>query len=198
MAVRKEIASEADIRNALREWVSNKRKHGSAIALVEELGICQGKARIDLAVVDSHFEGFEIKSSRDSLRRLHHQVEQYSKVLDRATVVVGKRHVEAAKETVPEWWGILVVDDDRTPLRIKSIRTPKRNKSVDPRALVELLWYSEAMVLLEKISAARGVRGKPRRVVWDRVCEYFKTSEIAAVVRKQLQARKGIKAAATP
>ena len=193
----KPIASDSDIREALRRWLSTNLEDTSTSLVVEELGICQGAARIDLAVVSSCFEGFEIKSDRDSFRRLRHQIRLYSRILDRATIVVGRRHLDAAKEIVPEWWGILLFDGDCSPSRIKVIRRAKRNRSVDPGALVELLWYSEAIELLEDVSAARGVRGKPRRVVWDRVCQYFNTNEIATKVRAQIRARKGTTDAAT-
>ena len=198
MGDHKPIASDSDIRGALRRWLSTNLKDHPTSLVVEELGICQGTTRIDMAVVSSCFEGFEIKSDRDSFRRLRHQIELYSKVLDQATIVVGRRHLDAAKEIVPEWWGILLFDEDCNSLGIKVIRRPKRNRFVDPRALVELLWYDEAIELLDDVSAARGVRGKPRRVVWDRVCEYFKTKEIATKVRAQIIARKGIAAAAAP
>jgi hypothetical protein len=42
---------------------------------------------------------------------------------------------------------------------------------------------------LEQRDAARGVRGKPRPVVWDRVCEHFGVEEIAAAVRSRLKVR---------
>ena len=55
--------------------------------------------------------------------------------------------------------------------------------------MVELLWFNDAIALLEERNVARGVRGKPRRIVWDRVCEHFNVDEIAAAVRAQLKAR---------
>jgi hypothetical protein len=55
--------------------------------------------------------------------------------------------------------------------------------------LVELLWFDDAIGLLEGRDVARGVRGKPRRFVWDRVCEHFSVDEIASAVRTQLKAR---------
>jgi hypothetical protein len=45
------------------------------------------------------------------------------------------------------------------------------------------------MALLEERNAARGVRGKPRRIVWDRVCDRFGVDEIAAAVRARLKTR---------
>lgn len=79
-----------EIRQALRLRLSNKHaKEADTVfantVFIEELGICCGQGRIDLAVVNSLFHGYEIKSDRDSLRRLDNQVELYSKVLDRAT-----------------------------------------------------------------------------------------------------------------
>ena len=35
----------------------------------------------------------------------------------------------------------------------------------------------------------KGVRGKPRHIVWDRVCDRFGIEEIEAAVRAQLKAR---------
>ena len=198
MGDQKPIATDSDIREALRGWLNTRPRGISNSLVVEELGICQGTARIDMAIVDSRFEGFEIKSDRDSLRRLEHQIQIYSKVLDRATIVVGQRHLENARDAVPEWWGILLYENDGGSLRFEEVRKPKRNKCLDPRAIVEFLWYSEAIEFLEQKSVARGVRGKPRRIVWDRVCQYFKTQEIANKVRAQLRARKGITVAATP
>lgn len=45
------------------------------------------------------------------------------------------------------------------------------------------------MALLEERDAARGVRGKSRRIVWDRVCDRFDVDEIAAAVRARLKTR---------
>lgn len=149
-----------------------------------------------MAVVNSSFEGYEIKSDRDSLRRLERQVALYSKVLDRATIVVGERHLSSSLDMVPDWWGVLLYKSGSKASTIESVRPPKDNVCLDSRALVELLWYSQAIGVLEERSAARGVRRKPRRVVWDRVCEIFETHEIAAKVRDGIKARKRLIAAA--
>jgi hypothetical protein len=44
----------------------------------------------------------------------------------------------------------------------------------------------------------RGARGKPRELVWDRVCEHFDVTEIAAAVRERLKARATQRAARPP
>lgn len=183
------ILGDADIRRALRLWLLARHAAETDTVVIEELGVCRGQVRIDLAVVNGRFHGYEIKSDRDSLRRLDGQVDMYSKVLDRATIVVGDRHFTATLNTVPRWWGVLRFESGPKGPRFKTVRRGWNNPRRDPRSLVELLWLDDAITLLTRRDVARGVRGKPRRIVWDRVCEHFDVNEIAASVRAQLKAR---------
>lgn len=180
---------DAEIRSALREYLQLKHPAGSDTVLLEELGLCRGQVRVDLAVVNGLLHGYEIKSDRDSLRRLEGQVELYGKVLDKATAVVGGSHLGQVLESVPEWWGVLLVQEVARELRFRTIRRGRMNRQRESRALVELLWLEEAIALLEQRDVARGVRGKPRRMVWDRVCVHFEVDEIADAVRAHLKAR---------
>ena len=180
---------EAEIRRALRLWLLAKHAAEADTFVFEELGVCRGQGRIDLALVNGSFHGYEIKSDRDNLRRLDGQVDMYSRVLDRATVVVGDRHLTETLNAVPHWWGVLRFESGPKGPRFKTVRRGRSNPQRDPRSLVELLWLDDAIKLLTRRDVARGVRGKPRRMVWDRVCEHFKVDEIAASVRAQLKAR---------
>lgn len=164
-------------------------------AFVEELGLCRGRVRVDLAVVNGIMHGYEIKSDRDSLRRLAAQAALYGQVLDKATLVVGLRHVEDAVALVPTWWEVQVVGGTDEAPSLKRVRAGRRNPGRDPRALVELLWLDDAMTLLDARGGTRGYRGQPRRLVWDRVCEVYTVDEIARVVRARLKARPGTRGA---
>ena len=186
------------IRSALRSFVLTKRAYKVDTILIEELGICRGRVRVDLAVVDDLLHGFEIKSDRDSLRRLARQVTYYSRVLDKATIVVGKSHLDEALKVVPIWWGVLLYQPSPKGLNFKMRRRGRKNPQRDPRSLVELLWLDEAIALLEARDVARGVRGKPRRFVWDRVCEYIELDELADTVRAILKGRSMQQAPALP
>ena len=185
------LAGDNEIRRALRLRLLNEHAKQDDTVFIEEFGICCGRGRIDLAVVNSIFHGYEIKSDRDSLRRLEDQIELYSKVLDRATLVVGDRHLSATFDVLPHWWGILLFKPGSKSSQFRVIRHARNNPRREPRALVELLWLDEAMTILDQCGAARGVRGKPRRVVWDRLCDRFRVQEIAAHVRSHLKARRG-------
>lgn len=180
---------DSTIRLALRTRLLAEHGQDADTVVIEELGLRRGHVRIDVAVVNSLLHGYEIKSDRDSLRRLNTQIDVYGRVLDRATLVVGDRFLADALDIVPAWWGVLYVHSTSHGLQFSSVRSSRRNPQRDPRVLVELLWSDQALALLEERSNARGVHGKPRRVVWDRVCDRFGVDEIAAAVRDRLKAR---------
>src|SRR3990172_5976308 len=104
-----EIYGDAEIRSALRAHLRIEHRGEADTVIIEELGFCRGQVRIDLAVVNGFLHGYEIKSDRDSLRRLGVQIDYFSKVLDRATLVAGERHIEKTIDMVPGWWEILRV-----------------------------------------------------------------------------------------
>ena len=187
---RKEVIfGDAEIRSALRTRLRKEHRREADTVIIEELGFCRGQVRIDLAVVNGFLHGYEIKSDRDSLRRLGVQIDYYSKVLDRATLVVGERHIDKTLEMVPGWWEILRVQAGTAGPRFYVERQGGENPNRDPRVLVELIWLDDAVELLEQRGAARGFRGKPRRIVWDRVCDCFDLEEISKSVRDHLKAR---------
>jgi hypothetical protein len=180
---------DGEIRAALLRRLMAAHKREADTAFIEELGLCRGRVRVDVAVVNGSLHGYEIKSDRDSLRRLAGQVDLYGQVLDRAALVVGRRHAEEALGLLPAWWEVQVVDGDSESVRVKQVRRGRKNPTRSARALVELLWLDDAMAMLEARGGARGYRGSPRRIVWDRVCALYSVDEIAQAVRVQLKAR---------
>lgn len=157
--------------------------------VVDELGLC-GEVRVDVAVVNGSLTGFELKSARDNLRRLPKQVLVYSQVLDYAELVVADNHVKASRELLPKWWGISVATADISgAVTINRTREARRNPTVDPHALSQLLWRDEALDILTNRGADRGVRSKPRRVVWARLAETLELEELRDTVRACLKAR---------
>ncbi|MHB1607992.1 MAG: sce7726 family protein [Acidiferrobacter thiooxydans] len=181
--------NDAHIRMALRKKLTSTGRGHSDTVVLDELGICRGEVRVDVAVVNGEIHGYEIKSDRDSLRRLASQVELYSKVLDQATLVAGERHFDAAAALLPEWWGLLLVKPSNNGPHLKRVRRAQKNPSRDARSLVELLWLEDSIALLERHGLDRGVRSKPRRIIWDRICESLDIEVIAAAVRAHLKTR---------
>jgi biotin operon repressor len=181
--------SGAAIRDALRAYLLAKNAKDSDSVVIEELGLSRGHVRVDIALVNGRLHGYEIKSDRDSLRRLSRQVELYSKVFDRATLVVGDRFAAHAKDAVPDWWGLLHARRASSGFHFRTLRRCRLNPERDIRVLAELLWANEALRLLNERNVARGARGKPRRVLWERICQHYGLEEVAQVVRQNLKAR---------
>jgi hypothetical protein len=181
-------SGDPEIRRALRAYLSSLG-YGDGTAIIEELGLCQGQARADVVAVGDVLHAYEIKSDRDSLARLTRQAEIYGMTMDRVTLVAGARHMAEALRVVPRWWGALRVDETPEGLRFTELRKGRRNVRRDPRALVELLWLPDALRFLEARGISRGLKGKPRSCVWDRICAEVGLEEVAAAVRCQLIAR---------
>lgn len=186
------LPSDPDIRVALLQRLRAAHARQDDTVVIEELGLCRGRVRVDVAVVNGILHGFEIKSDRDSLRRLAGQVDVYGRVLDKATLVVGAGHVDDAVALLPAWWEVQVVHGTAERPRLTRLRAGRKNPAREARALVELLWSTDALALLDARGGARGYRGRPRRDLWDRVCEVYQVEEIATAVRAALKARSSL------
>jgi hypothetical protein len=181
--------ADSDIRPLLRARLRACYAREAGTVVLDELAICRGQVRVDLAVVNGLVHGYEIKSDRDTLERLATQTDFYGRVLDRATLVVGDVHLQAAARSVPRWWEVWRVDSREGDAGFTLEREGAPNPQRDPRALVEFLWREDALALLEKHDAARGMRGKTRLAMWDRICQICDVEEIAAAARVRLKSR---------
>lgn len=182
--------SDRDIRSAFRTYLTAQASPASNLVVIEELGLCRGASRLDLASVDEAFHGYEIKSERDSLRRLPQQARVYSDVLDHVTAVITRRHLERVLSETPAWWAVVVAESDmQGGIAFTSVRVGSANRDVNKRALAELIWYDDAIRILEERGLARGYRGRPKWRLLDRICEVMETDELRAAVRALLRAR---------
>ena len=90
------------------------------------------KARADIVTVGEIFTGYEIKSDKDSLQRLSTQIPEYDVYLEKNYIVVGEKYSSKIKDYIPEYWGIIVVledkdDNNNHQLKIKTVRKAKKN-----------------------------------------------------------------------
>jgi len=169
--------------------LQRKHRNNRDTLLIEELGLCQGDARVDLAVINGSIHGYEIKSERDTLSRLSGQQEIYSKVLDKVTVVGSTCHLSKIEKMVPNWWGICDAEFKNGELKIHEIRPSTVNVAVDPRSVVQLLWREEALLILKERNLHKGLASKNRKVLWERIVECLQTHEVRSAVREKLKSR---------
>jgi alanyl-tRNA synthetase len=185
------FTSDKLIRTALKKELENVYKGNQKVKIIEELGIAQGIARIDMVVVNGLIHGYELKSDRDTLNRLPEQMRVYNSVLDKITLVVGKKHLLNAFKIIPEWWGVTIakIVDPAKEVSFYNIREAEMNPNQDIFALTSLLWRQEALNILEMIDKADGVRSKNRSEVYIRLANVLDRSSLSAKVRESICSR---------
>lgn len=189
--------NDADIRVATKEALFLEHKGDSETVIFEELGVQHGASRIDLAVVNGELHGFELKSNRDTLTRLPEQMEAYSRVFDRVTLVVGEHHLRKAVDIIPDWWGIRVARSECGELDFCDLRIALGNPSRDATSVAMLLWRSEALDFLEELGEAKGLRSKCKREIYDTLVNSVEFDRLRDRVRTCLRQRLDWRSAST-
>lgn len=197
MQVIKPILRDSDIRTALREKLKAIHADEPDTAIIDELSLSQGKARVDLAVVNGSFSGYEIKSDRDTLIRLPGQRAVYELCFNTITMVVGSSHVEECMGTVPEWWGVWEAVGPADGVVLIERRAATINYRITPKQVVQLLWRDEVADALRGLGIQ--VRAKAtRRELWDRLVEALSPTDLFKAVRDRLRARGDWRSGPTP
>ncbi|KZN96481.1 hypothetical protein AZI98_08595 [Aeribacillus pallidus] len=138
-----EKLKDQDIRKVLLEELNKKYYHDPETRIVNEMGIHNGRSRVDIAVINGILHGYEIKSESDTLTRLPRQMDYYNRLFERMTIVVDKKYFEEVKELVPHWWGIILVNKTNTGVRLVQKRKGRKVASQDKELLLNLLWKKE-------------------------------------------------------
>ena len=180
-----------DIRRRL--LVEMNRRHGGEpdTLVIEELGLCQGIARIDLAVVNGSIHGYEIKSERDTLARLPAQAEIYGRTLEYVTLIAAPVHLKKVRDVVPKWWGIWSATQMGGVVNLTVKKEARRNPALTPVALAQLLWRDEALQALIDHNLAIGMKSKSRQELWERLSSELTVNELGNIVRHYLKRRGG-------
>ncbi|MGP8225783.1 MAG: sce7726 family protein [Terracidiphilus sp.] len=181
-----------DVRAELHRQLDREHGGDRNTRVLDELGLRHGTRRVDVAVVNGSLHGYEIKSDSDTLARLAGQVEVYSAVLDLATLVVGKRLAVDARKHIPKWWGIKIASEESVGKTVLvDYRAPRLNRQIDPIALAELLWRSEAVELLSYLGATPKILRSPRAVLYQELVSSMPLTQLREAVRTCLKMRTG-------
>ncbi|MGO9581538.1 MAG: sce7726 family protein [Acidimicrobiales bacterium] len=175
--------TEADVRRSLRTQVLAAAPASAEV--VFEFWVPQSNERADLAVISTTMDGFEIKTERDTLKRLPRQADAYARVFDRCHAVLAQRHVDLALEILPAWWGVQVIRDGPSFL---TLREAEPNDRVDPQTLVRLLWRDEAYTTLCELDTVPDPR-TGRFKLWEMLLAILDLDSLRQVVRDTLLCR---------
>lgn len=158
--------------------------------IINELDVCAGVSRVDIAVVNGKIHGYEIKSKQDNLERLPSQIESYNCVFDTMTIVTYKSHLAKIKTIVPKWWGIKCIDERNGNVILKNIRKPKENSNISIRNVAMLLWKNEMIdLLLNYCDITEGYKSKTRSDLSYMIQKYVDSSFVQEYVRNVLKNR---------
>lgn len=181
---------DSDVRKAAYGRLLSRARNCPDTLVIDELGLDHGSCRVDIAVINGHIRGLEIKAEADTLDRLPHQVAAYGEVVDKASLIVAPRHLGAAMTIIPDWWGVVVVDRGRhSGVNFKRIRPERINRSVEPLILARLLWRPEVQAILRALDVPERDLRAPRELLYQRLVRELPLRKLARAVRETLKSR---------
>lgn len=156
--------------------------------VVEELKLPIVKARIDIAVINGHLHGYEIKSAQDTLQRLPSQLLAYSKVFDFLTVVTENKYHERILGIIPDWVGVSICSDKLEEDQYKIIKPSTLNNNKEGFHIAKLLWHSE----LVEVLAEQNIPFKNKQRTWilcELIAANIEINLLSDIVRHKLKQR---------
>lgn len=155
-----------DIREPLFEFLETE--YGK-IRIIEEKTM--GKSRADvLMVMESALVGVEIKSDADTYARLERQVKDYNIFFDYNMVVVGSSHAYHIEEHVPEWWGIVTVEEAHDNIDFYCYRRMQPNPKPRFKKQLTFLWRPE-LAHIQELNHLPKYKEKSKKFVLEKLIE---------------------------
>jgi hypothetical protein len=184
----KMLTKDLDIRSQLILKLKKKHASDKKVKVIEELGVHNGETRVDIAVVNGIFHGYEIKSDRDNLLRLPQQAKAYNQVFDRMTLVVGKQHLKEAFKIVPDWWEVIIAKFEEKTNRVifLKIREGEFNRNQSKNSVARLLWREEALNILKKKKLDSGFFYKNKSAIYDKLTTSLDLKTLNKEVRETI------------
>ena len=155
-----------DIREPLFDFLEERF---GKIRIIEEK--MMGRSRADVVMVtEQALYGIEIKSDADTYARLDRQTKDYDRYYDYNFVVAGTSHAMHIEKHVPEYWGIITVENVGGVFDFYMLRNPKPNPKVSWSKKLEILWRPELSTLLEWNKMPR-YQGKSKAFVIEKIAK---------------------------
>lgn len=174
-----------DIREPLFEFIED---NFGKVRIFEEKQI--GKSRADvMLVMDERLIGVEIKSDADTYARLDRQVLDYNRCFDMNYVVVGTKHAAHIEEHVPDWWGIITVEECEQSADFYILRhpdlNPRRHYEFFRKRQLDFLWRPELSHIQENHGFHK-YAGKSKKFIQDYIFENVPEEELKKEITDEL------------
>lgn len=170
-----------DIREPLFDFL--EEAYGK-IRIIEEKTI--GRSRADvMMVLENSIVGIEIKSDADTYARLARQVKDYNVYFDYNMVAVGVSHAMHIKEHIPDWWGIITIEEVDGRADFYLYRSMKPNPKPNIKRQLALLWRPELARILAQNHLPR-YPGKSKQFVIGRLAERVEPALLKRQISEEL------------
>jgi hypothetical protein len=151
------MLKDAEIRNALVQHLNSRSPRPSRI--LQELHVHNGNAIADVVAFYKQMHCFEIKGETDSIQRILKQAEVYSHSFPKLTLVLTTKHVRWALRNLPEYWGILVAQDQGDRVIFRYERKASNNPNFVTDKALMMLWRQELLDVSEKMGVIQKKSG---------------------------------------
>lgn len=155
-----------DIREPLFEYLEEQYEK---VRILEEKTM--GRSRADVVMVlEEEVVGVEIKSDADTYARLSRQVKDYDCFFDRNLVVVGTSHAHHVAEHIPDYWGIITVEEQGENCDFYMLREALENPKKKMLHKIRLLWRPE-LAHIQEINGMPAYKQKSKDFVQKKILE---------------------------
>ena len=161
------MLKDKDIREPLFEFLEDSF---GKVRIIEEKTM--GRSRADVVMVmEDALVGIEIKSDADTYDRLSGQVKDYNAFFDENIVVVGSSHAHHVEEHVPEWWGIITVEECEGKADFYYLRKMQPNpKKISLKKQLGFLWRPE-LAHIQEINGMCKYARESKKFVIEKIIE---------------------------
>jgi len=178
------LTRDNDIRTPLVGWLRELHKDELETAYLHELKMPRPSARVDLAVVNGEFIGYEIKSDLDRLDRLDCQIPAYTSIFEKVNLVTTKKHLSAARARIPNSWGIIIFQDNSFCIKRKA----KKNRKLVFSSLLFSLTIPELQSVCEKVLMPYN-KSWPKKTLVQFMDDSLKPEETMNFIRDEIRKR---------
>ncbi len=170
-----------DIREPLFDFLEERFEK---IRIIEEKQM--GRSRADVvAVLPDGICGIEIKSDADTYARLDRQVKDYDRYFDKNYIVAGTSHALHVKEHVPDYWGIITVEQDEDKPDFYVMREAAANPKVDWKRKLSLLWRPE-LAHIQEVNRLPRYREKSKNFVIEKLLLKVSKEKLSRQISEEL------------
>ncbi len=113
--------------------------HTNKHNLIAAFEIKVNNSRVDFLTINGHTTSFEIKSELDNLSKLSKQIADYMLAFEYNYLVIAERHIEKAKNLLPESFGLWSYKNGK----YKKLKKASLNDKIDPEVQLSLLTKQE-------------------------------------------------------